>query len=100
MTQKDTESQDGSWIDKEISSKERISKLPPMFSKLSSERISKDCSRSEATVVSDTSGEWESEDNIPKLLEEEEKLSVSKERKNDSVIKINSILNQAFYRNF
>ena len=86
MTQKDTESQDGSWIDKEISSKERIFKSPPTFSKPNSEKILKDCSRSEVTVVSDTNGDSESEDNTPKLPEEEEKLSVSRERKNDSAI--------------
>ena len=98
MIQKDTAFPDGSWIDKEISSKERISKLPPTSSKPSSEKISKDYSRSEATVVSDTNGDSESEDNTPKPPEEEEKLSVSRERKNDSVIKINSIPNQAFYQ--
>jgi hypothetical protein len=76
MTQKDTVSQDGSWIDREILSKERIFKLLPTFSKPNSEKILKDCSRSEVTVVSDTSGEWESEDSTPKLPEEEGKLSV------------------------
>jgi len=86
MILRDTEYQDGSSIDREISSKERTFKLPLTFSKPSSEKILKDCSRSEVTVVSDTNGDLKSEDSTPKLPEEEEKLLVSRERKNDSAI--------------
>jgi hypothetical protein len=78
--------QDGSSIDREISSKERIFKLHPTFSKPSSEKILKDYSRSEVTVVSDINGDSKSEGNTPKLPVEEEKPSVSRERKNDSAI--------------
>ncbi len=53
--------------------------------------MSRDCSKSEATAVSDTNGDSKLEDNTPRLPEEEEKLSVSRERKNDPVIKLNSI---------
>lgn len=45
--------------------------------------MSKDFSKSEATEVSDISGDLRSEDSTPRRQEEEEKLWVWRERKND-----------------
>jgi hypothetical protein len=83
MTQRDTESPDGSSTDNAISRKVKISKLLPTSCKPNSEKTSKDCSRSDQTEVSDTNGDSRLEDSTPKPPEEEEKLSVSRERKND-----------------
>ena len=46
----------------------------------------KGCLKSDAIAVSGTNGDSKSEDNILRPLVEEEKLLVSKERKNDSKI--------------
>jgi hypothetical protein len=43
----------------------------------------KECIKSDAIKVFDTNGDLKSEDNTQKLQEEEEKLSVYKERKDD-----------------
>ncbi len=82
---KDTEFQDGSWTDKRITRKERTFKLHQTFLKPSWERISKDCTRSDATRVSDTNGDLRSEVNTLRPQVEEERLLVSKERKSDFV---------------
>jgi len=79
-------SPDGSSTDSVISRKAKTFKWLPTFWKLNSEKISKDCSRSDPTEVLDTNGDSRSEDSTPKLPEEEEKPSVSKERKSDSAI--------------
>ena len=84
MTPKDMESQDGFWTDKEITEKEKIYKLLPTFCKPSWERISKECIKLDATRVLDTNGDLKLEVSTPKPQEEEERLSVSKKRKNDS----------------
>jgi len=49
----------------------------------------KDFIKLDATRVSDTNGDLKSEVNTPKLLVEEERPSVSKERKNDVSLLIN-----------
>ena len=85
-TLKDTEFQDGSSTDKRITRKERTSKLLQTSSKPSSEKTSKDCIKSDVTKVSDTNGVLRSEVSTPKPQEEEERLLVSKERKNDFFI--------------
>ncbi len=85
LTLKDTASPDGSLTDKRITRKERISKLLQTSSKPSSEKTSKDCIKSDVIKVSDTNGVSRSEVNTPKPQAEEEKPSVSKERKNDCI---------------
>jgi hypothetical protein len=80
------ESQDGSLTEIKISKKVKIFKSHPIFLKQNSEKISKDCTRSDVTKVLDTNGDLKSEVNTLKLLVEEEKLSVSKERKSDFFI--------------
>jgi len=82
---KDTESQDGSSTDKKITRKARTSKSLPTSSKPSSEKTSKDFIRSDVTRVSDTNGDSRSEVNTLKPQAEEEKPSVSKERKSDCI---------------
>ena len=84
--QKDTESQDGSSTDKRITRKERTSKLLLTSFKPNSEKTSKDCTRSDVTRVLDTNGDSRSEVNTLRPPVEEERLSVSKERKNDTFV--------------
>jgi len=85
MIQKDTEFQDGSSTDKKITRKERTSKSHLTSSKPNSEKISKDYIKSDVTKVLDTNGVSRSEVNTPRQQAEEEKPSVSKERKSDFV---------------
>ena len=95
---KDTESQDGSSTDKRITRKERTSKSLLTSLKPNSEKTSKDCTKSDVTRVLDTNGDLRSEVNTPKPLVEEEKLSVSKERKNDTFVHITNLLNSLFLK--
>lgn len=81
--QKDTESQDGSWTDKEITEKVRTFKSLPTFYKQNSEKISKECTKSDAIKVLDTNGDSKLEGSILRPLVEEERQLVWKERKND-----------------
>ena len=87
QSQKATASPDGSSTDRETTRKARISRWPPTFSIPSSERTSRDSSRSDQTEVSDTSGDSRSEVNIPKPPVEEEEPSVSKGESIDLVIR-------------
>jgi hypothetical protein len=76
-------SQDGSWTDKKIIKKVKIFKWLQTFFKLNSEKILKDFTKSDVIKVSDTNGDLRLEDNTLRQQVEEEKQSVSKERKND-----------------
>ena len=96
--QKDTESQDGSSTDKRITRKERTSKSLLTSFKPNSEKTSKDCTRWDVTRVLDTNGDLRSEVNTPRPPVEEEKLSVSKERKND-LLYVGLNLNLSFLLN-
>ena len=85
---------DGSSTELKITEKERTCKLLLTFSKPSSEKMSRDYTRSKLTEVSDTDGALECEVNTPKPQDVVESLWVWKERRNDYSCQKNIINNQ------
>jgi len=88
MTLKDTEFQDGSLTELEITEKAKISKSHLTFLKLNSEKTSKDYIKLKLTEVLDTDGVSELEVNTQRPQAVEVQQSVSKERRNDHSLRI------------